>query len=263
MSLFSSLWQEDLTRELRTNDSTDLFTDARRQAAILAGEREFADLTECLIRETSIACSNGVREYDLLVLGSTSFSRMAPQGPEYRLVSSVSTAAGSTQRTAGDGFRQTDFPRLNREQPGWRDSTGADLPTGWYLRAEGGRLYFGFTEPPEIGTSETGTLTVPYVAHPSQSTNSTSEPFTVSSQVRVDLRVYHPALVHWAAHELEKYRGDLEASNLQLSRFQGYVTRYLEQRRQRSWQRVSLGLNYFARARRSPRRWAAEGATSS
>ena len=48
MTLFSSLYSARLDRELGTDDSTVLFTTARRKAAINEGQAEFADLTECL-----------------------------------------------------------------------------------------------------------------------------------------------------------------------------------------------------------------------
>lgn len=253
MSIFSSLAGELLTRELGTSDSTNLFKTQRRQDAVLQAERQFADLTECLIRQSSIATSNAVREYDLLS-NSTDYVRMAPQGPEYRLVSSNSTTPGSTQYTAGQNFPRTDIERLNRENPGWRDSTGQDLPNAWYLRNDGGAVYFGFSEPPEVGSSETGTLTVPYVAQPTGSTASTYVPFTVGGNYRTDLTPYHPALVHYAAHELEKLRKDDEASDRQLQKFLGYVTRYLNSNRKRTGHsRISQHREYFREARRRRR----------
>lgn len=249
---FSHLYSSALTHELGTDDSTNLFLTQRRQDAILEGERQFCDLTECLIRQSSIACSNGVREYDLLA-NSTDFARMAPQGPEYRLVSSNSTASNSTRRTAGLDFPRTDIERLNRESPGWRDSTGTDLPESWYLRVDGGRVYIGLKTPPEIGSSEAGTLLVPYIAQPAQSTADTSAMFVVGGQERVDLRPYHPAIVHYAAHQLEKLRRDNEASEFQLQKFMGWVTRFIQAQRPRGGQRISLWRNYFREAGKTRR----------
>jgi len=253
MTTLSTLVNEWLTRELRTDDSTELFTDARRLDGVHAGEQEFADITECLVRQSSITCSNGVREYDLLAT-STDYIRIAAQGPEYRIVSSVSTAVGSTRRTAGGDFPRKDVERLNREDPGWRDSTGSVIPTSWYLRMDGGKTYFGFAQPPSIGSSETATLLVPYVANPAASTALTAEPFTVGSDVRTDLRPYHRALVHWAASDLEKLRGDDEASDRQLQKFNGYVLRYLESKKTKGSRRISLQKNYFMKANKSARR---------
>lgn len=253
---FGHLYSSGLDRELGTDDSTQLFTTARRKTAILEGEQQFVDLTECLQRELTISCSNGVREYDLLSsnTGSTDFMRLSPQGPEYAIVSSNSTAVGSTTHAAGSLFPRRDIPRLNRESPGWRQSTGARVPASWYLRTDGGRHYLGFSEPPTILSSETATLTVPYLAAPAQSTESTRLMFVVNGEERVDLRPYHDAVTHYAAHALEKLRKDQARSDLQLQRFSGYISRYLEQKRHRTGhQRVSVSRRYFAESRRGGR----------
>lgn len=260
MTQFSSLVAELLTRELGTDDSTELFTSGRRESAILEAEEQFADLTECLIRQSTIACSNGVAEYNLLSTVSVpggDFVRMAAQGPEYRLVSSNSTVSGSTQYTDASVFLRTDVERLNREVPGWRDSTGATLPESWYLRVDGGRVFIGLYPPPTIQSSEAGSFMVPYVARPTTSTissASTVEPFTVGGNARIDLRPYHRALPHYAAHELEKLRKDPEAADRQLQKFLGWVTRYLQDRRSKQGSRVSQSQNYFRRANRASER---------
>jgi hypothetical protein len=61
MTQFSSLWGRLLTQELGTDDSTQLFTDARRKAAINDGIREFADLTECFVRTSTLVWPVGPR----------------------------------------------------------------------------------------------------------------------------------------------------------------------------------------------------------
>jgi hypothetical protein len=254
MPTMSTLSLELLSRELHSTDSTQLFTLNRRQTAIVKGEREFARLTKCIVRQTSLTCSNGVREYNLLStassLGSSDYREMAPQGPEYRLVSSNSTASGSTKHIAGQEFPRKDIERMNRETPGWRDSSGASLPQSWYLRRDGGNLYFGFQQPPTIKSSEVGTLMVPYVAAPDGSTSTGAEPFTINSTVRLDLRYYHQGLVHYAAHELEKLRPDMEASDVQLRKFMSYVQSYIEDQRPKGGRQISLGRMYYREASR-------------
>jgi hypothetical protein len=55
MTLFSSLYGARLDEELGTDDTSDLFTTARRKSAINRGVREFAELTECFIKWSTIA----------------------------------------------------------------------------------------------------------------------------------------------------------------------------------------------------------------
>lgn len=253
MTQWSTLVAARLDTELGSSDSTVLYTSARREAALLEGEREFARLTECLIRQSTITCSNGVAEYDLLT-NTSNYTHVAAQQPEYRLVSSLSTASGSTRHTAGSDFLRTDIERLNREDPGWRDSTGASAPQSWYLRRDAAQVLFGITPPPTIASSESGALLVPYIAAPTQSTisaGSTGEPYTFGgSSVRTDLRPYHQALVHWGAHKLFKLRRDTEASQIQLQVFLGYVTAYLQEQQPRGGDRITLNRTYFREASR-------------
>jgi len=63
---FETLYSDLLDYELGTNDSAVLFTTARRKASVNEGLREFADLTECWTRESTITCSNGVATYSLM-----------------------------------------------------------------------------------------------------------------------------------------------------------------------------------------------------
>lgn len=257
MTQWSSLVGEHLSFELGTDDSTVLYTSARRESVLLEGEREFARLTECLVAQSSITCSNGVAEYNVLD-ASTAFAHVSGQQPEYRLISSNSTVSGSTRHTAGLGFPRTDIERLNRETPGWRDSTGASAPMSWYLRRDRAQLMIGLYPPPTIQSSETGTLMVPSIVVPTQSTisdGSTGEPFTFGgSSVRTDLRPYHQALVHYGAYKLFKLRRDTDASQQQLQIFLGYVTSYLKETRPRAGQRISLRKTYFDDARRRGKR---------
>ena len=96
---------------------------------------------------------------------------------------------------------------------------------------------------------------VPYVANPDPLTSDTQEPY--GSQ-RVDLRPWHQASVHYAAHVLEKLRRDDQASQAQLQQFLGYVSRYLQNTRKKGGQVLSQARSYFqTRSRqtdRDPRR---------
>jgi hypothetical protein len=181
------------------------------------------------------------------------FLRMSGRQPEYQLVSSNSTAVGSTLHVAGDEFLRTDIERLNRRDPGWRTSTGAQAPTDWYLRRDAGRLYMGLYPPPTVKSSEAGSIRVPYVAWPTGSTESSATPFTIAGEIRDDLQPYHRAISHWAAHKLEKLRRDFEASEVQLQKFEGYVTQYLQEYRPKGGHRVTLSRNYLSEASRGHR----------
>ena len=251
MSKFSCLTGTLLDSELGSADSTVLFTTARRQAAVKDGECQFADLTECLVRRSTIAITGGTREYDLnstLLIASGDFIRLAAK----ESVSYVYTNAASQVTTiGGDDLPQRDLRWFDQNESGWRDSTGAYYPHAFYLRPDGGSLYLGFVDIPSTGSSASATCVVPYVAWPSASTASTYVPFTVGSAIRTDLLPYHPALVHYAAHQLEKLRKNTEGSDRQLTRFIAYVTRYLQQQRAKGGQTVRYGRNYLRQARRS------------
>lgn len=250
---FSHLYSSALDQELGTDDSTRLFTTARRTRAINAAHLQFCDLTECAIRQSTISCSNGVGEYNLLSTVSVpgqDFLRIAKQGIEYHLISSGSTK--STSFIAGDDLPRREIPWLNQYEPGWRGSTGG-TPAAYYERADGGQRFLGFSPPPRIGSSEVGKVLLPYVAKPSSMTSDTDVPFTFGSTVREDLEPYHQALVHYAAHELEKLRVDHQASQNQLQIFMGYVQRFTQRQKPHGIQTVRLGRNYFQDARRRGR----------
>lgn len=249
---FSQLYGARLDEELGTDDSTRLFTTGRRQFGVNEGLRQFADLTECFIKESSISCSNGVNEYNLLSTVNTTgsdFVRLAKQRPEYRLVSSGPASSASTSFTAGDDFRRTTVQWLDQYEPGWRDSTGG-TPQYYYERVQGGQRFIGLYPPPKIGSSQTGTLRVPFVARPSSLSSDTDVPFKDSSiATRRDFEPFHMAFVHYAAHQLEKLRVQPEESRAQLDAFIGYVQRWKGSLTPKGGTTVKLARSYFGQAR--------------
>jgi len=252
---FSHLYSSALDQELGNDDSTRLFTTARRKRAINAAHLQFADLTECAIRWSTFSCSNGVGEYDLV--GSPNITggdyiRIAKPGIEYRLVSSGGASSNSTRFVAGDLLPRREIQWLNQYEYGWRSSTGAD-PMAYYERMDGGRRFLGLWPPPRIQSSEVGSVLIAYVAKPSTLTADTSIPFTFGANVREDLEPYHQALVHYAASELEKLRLNNEASQIQLQQFSGYLQRYAQAMQPKDLKTVRLARSYFgeARSRRS------------
>lgn len=245
---FSSLYGARLDEELGTDDNSVLFTTARRKAAINKGQSEFAELTECLVRTSTVTIAGGTGEYDLnstVTIPGGDFVRLAKQQVEFRYVDASSNLTILT----GDDLPRRDIDWLNRYEPGWRTSTVASsvmqTPTFYYERMDGGARYLGFTPTPSTGSSASATAIVPYVARPTVMTSDTNEPFQVGASVRGDLRDYHQACVHYGAHQLEKLRRDDQASDRQLQKFLGYVTRYFQNARRKGGQSLTMARNYF------------------
>lgn len=250
MPTFQQLSKDDLHRELGTNDTQVLFTGARRRHAVNEGLRQFADLTKCLTRRSTIAVSTSAQEYDLnssAIIADRDFLEVAAEGPSF----TISDSNGQYLTLAGNDFPQVSIPYLDNAESGWR-STVASYPTGWYLRDDGGAKYIGLPNPVYLstGSTQTAKIVLPYVALPSSMVSSTDAPYTVGGVTRHDLVMYHQALVHYAAHDLEKLRKDPEASDRQLKRFQGYVQRYLDAKRPKGNRVVRTAVPYFSRARR-------------
>lgn len=244
---FGHLWSSAVTQELGTSDSTKLFTDARRQQAVNNGFLAFVDLTECAQRQSTIASSHGVREYNLMSTVNVpggDFLRLSKQAPEYQFEDSN----GAVQYVTGDDFPRRDVNWLNTYEPGWRTSTGG-TPSAYYLRPDGGAHYFGFNTPPNLGSSELGRVLLPYLARPAVMTASTDVPFTFGGAARTDLEPYHQGAAHYAAYELEKLRVNEAAAQTQWQLFMGYVERYLRSNRPRGGQQVRTGRSYFSEAR--------------
>lgn len=242
---FSHLYSSALDQELGTDDSTRLFTDARRKRAINQAHLQFCDLTECAIKQVKVPLVNGTGEYNLMSTANVpagDYLRLAKQGIEFWLLSSGTNK--STSFVAGDDLPRREIQWLNEYQKGWR-STNVGTPSVYYERFDGGNRYLGLAPPPKIGSSETGQLILPYVAKPSSMTSSTDLPFTFGSTVRNDLEPYHQALVHFAASDLEKLRLNTEASQGQLQMAMGYVQRFFQSMQPKGAQSVRFIRNYF------------------
>lgn len=246
--LFSSLYGARLDEELGTDDTAVLFTTARRKAAINKGVQEFSELTECFQRESTVTLTGGTGEYDLnssLVITGEDFVRFSKQQVEFRYLD----ASSNETVLAGEDLPRRDIPWLNRYAQGWQTSTVASsvaqMPEFYYERLAGGARYLGFTPVPSTGSSASMRAIVPYVARPAVMTSDTNEPYQVGALVRRDLRDYHQASVHYAAHQLNKLRRDYEESQRQLQLFLGYVTRWFQKDRVKGGNSVSMARNYF------------------
>lgn len=246
MAIFSSLYTGLLDQELGTDDSTQLFTTARRKRAVNDGIAEFAKLTDCFQRRATVTLTGGTAEYDLnttSVISGGDFARFSKEQVEFR----YTDAAGDVTILAGDDLVRRDVEWLNRYEPGWADDTTASsvqqLPVAYYQRFDNGAAYLGFYPKPCTGSSASAVAIVPYIAHPAPLTSDTSEPFAG----RVDLRPYHRGIVHFAAYQLEKLRKDDQASDRQLQRFMGYVQQYLQDMRKRGGTALTFAKAYFTR----------------
>lgn len=252
---FKHLYSSALDYELGTDDSTRLFTTDRRKQCINEGMEQFADLTECFVRQSTIVSSHGVREYSLastVNVPAEDFVRIAKQRPEYHLVSSHGGSSAIVTCVSGAGFERREIDWLNQYEPGWRTSTGG-TPRYWYERVDAGQRVFGLVPPPQIGSSQTGKVLLNYVATPQAMASDTDVPFAVASGqstgTRTDLGVYQQAIVHYAAHKLEKLRVNQEGAQSQMQIFLGWVERYINDRRPKGGQTLRTGRNYFADAR--------------
>lgn len=260
MPNLSTLAGRLLTQELGSEDSTVLFTDARREAAVNDGLREFADLTECLVRVSSVTITGGTGEYDLnsTLIAGQDFIRLAPdQAVEFH----YTDASSLTVYISGPDLPQRTVRWLDATEPGWRNSTqissGMQVPRCFYERSAGPARFLGFYPVPSTGSSASAKALVPYIAH-SPVITSTQQPYTFNSSVRLDLRPYHMAAVHYAAHQLEKLRRDDAASDRQLQKFMGYVQRYWQATRRKGGSALTYARSYFRRGdslvARDPRR---------
>lgn len=243
---FERLYAQELTLLLNDSDSNTLFTSTRRQQAVNDGVQEFADLTECYVRRSTIAVSCNTTEYVLSTISD--FSRISPMGlAEYWHTSSGGSSISKFTQLAGKDFPRRDELWLNRHDPAWRTSTTpVDFPRAHYIRTDGGRVLLGLSEPPDVGSSDTVRLIVPYVARPQDMTASTDVPFTdTAGNRRQDLTPYHLAVAHYAAYKLLPLQGRLPESAHHYQVFQTYVERYRSDARPRGGQYVTLAGDYF------------------
>lgn len=250
MVAFSSLYTTRLDRELGTDDSTILFTTARRKQAVNEGAQEFANLTGCLTRWVTVTGTGGTAEYDLnstTIIPAGDFGGFAKEPVEF----TYTDASSNVTILSGESLPRRDIQWLDQYRSGWRLSTVASsiaqFPEIYYVRTDGAAYYLGFTPTPSTGSSASFTMTIPYLADSPVMSSATDEPFTFNSSARTDLSPYHQGFVHYAAHQLEKLRRDDQASDRQLQKFLGYVSRYLQDIRIRGGRSVRQARNYFAR----------------
>lgn len=225
---FLELYGAFLDQELGSSDRTNLFTTAKRKAAILAAELWFVKETACLQTVAPLTLVSGTAEYSLeTLIASGKYLELAPKGPEIF----ITYADATTLQIAG----KDDFPRrteawLNNSEPGWRSSPSS-TPTCWYERMSGAALLMGVYPKPLITVGDTWLLNVPYVMKPDVMSGDSDVPFTVATVVKTTMEPWHRALGYYAAHDLEKLRKDLTRSAAALVQAQGEVGNYLSSQR--------------------------------
>jgi hypothetical protein len=247
MSDFSELYGTDLDRELGSADRTQLFTTVRRKSAVNQGQVEFVRLTECLVSEETEALVDETQEYDLLsIIASNKFMKFATRQP---YIKKVVTATSATTYLTGESFKFKPIEDLDRDEEGWRGASSG-TPMNWYLRDDGSSVYLGLHPKPNIPSTETWTVIIPYVTYPTALSADADVPFGS----RQNLRAYHQALVHYAAAQLEKLRRNYQVSSSQLEAFLAYVHEFIAGRKPSGGERVSFAHNYFAAASVRPAR---------
>jgi hypothetical protein len=224
-------------------DRTQRFTTERRKIAINDAQREFNRLTECFQRQTTITLTDEVGEYDLeAVITAADYLWLSKQGPEIK----KTDASANVLYYSGDDFQRCDLPKLNREEPGWRNAS-AGTPYRWYLRDDGGRVYFGLYPAPDVQAGETWEAIIPYVAQPADMSADGDVPFTASTNAKTSLAAWHQGLAHYGAAQMELLRKNTTGYQEQMQLFGGYVADYTSKQRPRGGQRVTLARNYFRR----------------
>lgn len=209
MSTFATLYGDKLSEALGSSDTSNLFTTARRKAAINDAARWWNAQTECLTRTAEIAVVDGTSEYDLIAgIADGDFLKIAKRGP----VLKADPGGGETIiYYSGEDFERVDVAWLDDNEPGWR-SAGAGTPSSWYEREDGGQRLFGLYVPPDVPAGATWTILVPYVVLLADMSTDAAVPFTISGHARTDLAPWHDALPLYAASELEKLRKGIERS---------------------------------------------------
>lgn len=237
---FLELYGEQLNIELASSDTSELFTTARRKAAINLGQDRFARATGCTRRYAELSMTDDVAEYDLEALITDYIRRDA--APSIKI---TQVATGLVRYIQGaKQFPRFDVDELDRVRPNWR-AAASTIPQIWYIDPNSGTSTLGVNPAPAIAVSETWKLIVPYIADPADMSATTDQPFTFSSNVMQRLIPYHQALVFFAAGELEKLRKNYSGVQRQQQAYAGEVAQYLQQETKDGRDQIGLLRSYF------------------
>lgn len=246
MATFLELYGEELSIQLSSTDTSNLFTTARRKAQVNNGMREFVRLTECVKKTASIPMVDETAAYDLEAT-ATDFSWLSEMEGISIARDNGTTVTYLTEGERG-GLTRVDKRRLDREHPGWR-AADPGTPRYVYQDTEGGTTLLGFYPPPDIPATETWTLSVPYVPQVADMTAPDDEPFTFSANVAIRLRPWHLAVTHYAAYKLETARKQYAQAKAQLEAFSGLVKDYLDKQRPPGGDVVAYAHDYIGARR--------------
>lgn len=261
---YADLWGEKLTRELGSADTTELFTEARRKTAVNEAMVEFVKQTACLTQLLTLTVVDGTQEYDLdsaVTVAAADFLDVAPEGPTFK----YTDTGGRITYLSGEDFPRKDELQMQDERIDFRNADSvSELPTSWYIREQGGSVYFGIVPIPDIGAGDSANVLVPYVCMPYPMTNDNDEPFSPAEgqAPKRTLRPWWPALVHYAAALLEPLRKGVAAEQAQRAKFAALVADYIQKKRPKNGQHIRLARNYYreqrgqmSSARVDPRIW--------
>lgn len=237
---FLELYGLELDRELGSADRVNLFTTARRKAAINAAQLEWIKRTECLQRQISYVLTDDRQEYDLEA--ATDFGWIAKHGVSVKI-----TSGSTTRYLEGDDLLETSVERLKQEEPGWRAVT-AGTPTKYYLRRSGGTVNLGFHPKPRITGADEWWAIVQIVMVATDLTADADVPFTCSSNPMQSLRPWHRALAHFGAYDLEKFRKDDQRGATQLQLWEHYIEQYTNTMKPKAGTVVRFARNYRSRS---------------
>jgi hypothetical protein len=243
---FSDLYDTQLDIELSSDDQTELFTTAKRKKAVNDAVENFVKTTKCTKDNGTIAIVDGTQEYNIESSFTNFIELLAP--PVIR----IAHTTNPTRWIQGDDLVRRTPEWLDREEPGWR-AVDPGTPQFWYIDEDGAEYNLGMHPPPDVGTGETWSWYIVYLAQPTAMSADTDKPFTVSGSSAIRLQYYHQALVHYAAGLLEVDRKNYNGYERQMRIYAGFVAQYLSKQREAGPSQISTLRNYLRESSRPAR----------
>ena len=241
---FLELYGEALNIELASSDTTQLFTTARRKAAINEAMTAFVKETGCTKRTRTLTMVDEDGEY-VLDTEFTDFLRLAGE-PSIRVLNASSQARWIQGK---DSFPRRDIEMLDWERPGWRDLDPA-TPDCWYVETTDGNTVLGVVPAPLFASGETWTIRVPTIVTPTAMSADGDIPFTINSDQSLNLAPFHQGLAHYAAGRLESLRKNYDGYDRQMRVYAGYVVKWFAQRQQDGPGVIQIARDYYGEQRR-------------
>ena len=243
---FLELYGEELSKNLSSSDTTNLFTLVRRKLAINQAVEWFVTQTECVQRKVSLSMIDNTSQLNLRTLVTNADQLwIAKRGPEVRL---TRTSDSALTVIAGKDLPFTTIEVLNRTVPGWQSELKG-TPRCWYLERDGADQFFGVFPPLAVTTGYTAALILPYVVRPVAMTADSDTPFTVASGTADQtLTPWHDAIGFKAASKLELLRKDIPRSRAMDEQAMARVMDYLDKQRAPGGKFIQMAINYRSRS---------------